>query len=415
MFVAEKNIAIVRFAVIVFNIAAYWSLLYPQGVPALAAAISVVALAYAFYVIFGQPYRRFPVLMTSVYTATTDGVLILLWIHATGDYHSPFHLLWYLSLMAVTFRYDWRAILVTSIVYAAAYAVLLWMTGTLAGHEVEVAIRAGYLLLMGTLGSLLAREALQLFEERFRLRERMQRMELERLQEMDRFKTDFINMAAHELNTPMTPLLLQVRLLRMKQAGQAIEADNGRIVDVLDRNLKRLSRLVQDMLDVARLQGGRLHLDVKPTDLRPLLAEVADTFSQEAVERGVALTVEAPPTLPAAADDARVAQVLHNLVSNAIKFTPAGGQVTVAGNVQDDHVLISVTDTGVGLSPDQAQQLFQPFSRVHRDEHKAPGTGLGLYISRGLVEWHGGTLAVESAGPGAGSRFTVRLPVRPAA
>lgn len=412
LFSAEKNIAIVRLAVIVFNLVAYWTLLAPQGVPWLAALISVVALVYAVYVILGAPYRLYPVMLTGAWTAGTDGTLILLWIHATGDYSSPFHLLWYLSLVAVTFRFDWRAILITASSYAAAYTLLLWATDTLAGHETEVMVRGVYLLLQGSLGALLARESLQLFEERFALRQRMQQMELERLKEVDRFKTDFINTAAHELNTPLTPLLLQVHMLSRATPAQSPQRAS---IDVLDRNLNRLSQLVQDMLDVARLQGGRLRLEPRPWDLRTLLAEAADTFRDAAHARSITLDVAPGEPLMAPVDARRIAQALHNLVSNAIKFTPPGGRVTLEAFAEGGHAVLRVADSGIGLTASQAGQLFQPFSRQHRDQVDVPGTGLGLYISRGFAEWHGGTLEAQSAGPGQGTTFTVRLPLEPAA
>lgn len=399
----------IRLAVILFNIAVYWWRLHPQGVPWLALTISLVASAYGAYVLLGAPYRRFPILLTSIWTAATDGVLILLWIHATGDFASPFHLLWYLSLLAITFRYDSRVILATSVAYAAGYTGLLWATGTLAGNGTEVLVRIAYILLLGSLGALLARESLRLFEERFDLRQRMQRMELERLQEVDRFKTDFINTAAHELNTPLTPLLLQVHLLR-KHTPQ--ESAGARSVDVLERNLTRLSQLVQDMLDVARLQSGRLRLEPSETDLAKLMRETLETFQHQASDRGVTLRLETGGDLLANVDGRRIGQVLYNLVSNAIKFTPAGGQVTLAGTRAGNELLLQVRDTGIGMTDEQMVQLFQPFSRLHRDQVDSPGTGLGLYISRGLVEGHGGTLESRSEGPGLGTVFSMRIPCK---
>jgi signal transduction histidine kinase len=408
--VAEKNIAVIRFLVIVFNVGIYWGFLHPQGVPWLALAISVVALAYGAFVIFNRPYRRFPILRTGWWTASTDGALILLWIHATGDAASPFHLLWYLSIMAVTFRFSWRAILVTAVAYAATYVGLIAVVGQLPDNGLEVAIRAVYILLLGGLGALLSRESIYAFEERFGLRQEVQRLELDRLKEMDRFKTDFINTAAHELNTPMTPLLLQLHVLRSHVPA---ESPGHRAVQVLDRNLLRLSLLVKDMLDAARLQSGRLALQLAPLDLGKVLEDTAETYAAEATAKGVDLQWDSAHGLEARVDRLRIAQVLGNLVSNAIKFTPEGGQVHIRGTRQDGTAQIVVQDSGLGLTQEQASKLFRPFSRLHPDEG-VPGTGLGLYISRGIVEAHGGTISCHSEGPQKGTRFVVRLPIQQA-
>jgi signal transduction histidine kinase len=424
-FSAEENTAWVRFAVIVFNIMVYWLLLYPRqpGSPPLAAFVSVVAMAYTIFLVTTRPYRHFPVLATSLWTAVTDAALILLWLHATGDYASPFHLLWFLSLFAVTFRYDWRATLAASILYGASYVLLLQATGTLAGHATEVLVRVAYVLLVGVLGSLLARESLRVFEERYRLGQTVQEaqrrekaiqaeMEVRRLREMDRFKSDFINAAAHELNTPLTPLKLQLHILKKK-----LPHDSGierRTVDLLDRNLERLVWLVDEMLDVARLHSGRLRLKPAAADLARLAREAVETFQETAAQRGITLRLEQPDALPGTFDPQRVTQVLYNLVSNALKFTPTGGEVEVRARRDGAWLEASVADTGAGLTAEQAGQLFQPFTRLHRDQLDAPGTGLGLYISQGIAQRHGGTLAVRSAGPGRGATFTLRLPQAPA-
>jgi signal transduction histidine kinase len=524
---AEKNIAWVRLAVILFNIAAYWGLLYPAqpGSPALAAFVTVVALAYAVLILAAQPYRRFPILATAAWTAATDGTLITLWLHATGDFASPFHLLWFLSLFAVTFRYDGRATLAASVLYGAAYWGLLWATGTLAGHGTEVLVRVVYILLVGVLGSLLARESLRVFEERYRLGQTVQEsrrlrdlaeaspealaiaadgviveanraycdlvgrprgeilgtpvpaafpagatdeqgvetwvvgaggrrliravanplefqgrpalfaalrdvtqeraaqearetalkteMEVRRLREVDRFKSEFINAAAHELNTPLTPLKIQLHILKKRLPKDS--SLERRTIDLLDRNLERLVGLVEEMLDVARLNSGRLRLRPVAADLAKLLRDSAETFQGAAAQRGLALRLDAPPTLPGVLDPQRVTQVLYNLLSNALKFTPQGGSVAARARRDGAWLEVEVADTGAGLTPEQAERLFQPFARLHRDQLDAPGTGLGLYISQGIAQRHGGTLTVRSAGAGQGATFTLRLPESPPA
>ncbi len=415
-FTAEKNTSLVRLAVIVFGVIVYWSAYYPKGVPWLAAVVSVVALGYALYDVLAEPYRRFPILVTSLWTAITDGVLITVWLHATGDVESPFYLLWFLSLVAVTFRYDWRATAAAACLYVVAYTGLVAATGGLPSHAFDMAVRNGYLLLLGALGSLLARESTRVFEERFHLGEQVRRAQalqdesdLSRLREMDRFKGEFINAPAHELNTPLTPLKLQLRVLKQRM-GAAPEADRA-MIEVLERNLNRLAELVEEMLDVARLQSGRLRMNLVPCDMDRLVRDTVDTFQEMAKQRGIRMAVASEGAITTIADGNRVTQVLVNLVSNALKFTPKGGSIDVELRSEPGAVAVHVRDSGVGLSPEQIDGLFQPFVQLHRDQVTATGTGLGLYISRGIAQRHGGTLICTSEGVGRGAVFTMRLPV----
>ncbi|HUR62563.1 MAG TPA: PAS domain-containing sensor histidine kinase [Candidatus Thermoplasmatota archaeon] len=520
-FSAEQNTAWLRFAVVAFNVTLYWAVLYPAGDPPVAAATTVVALVYIVYIVGFQPYRRYPILATSLWTTLTDGTLIPVWVYATGGFESPFYVLWFLSLFAVTFRYNWRAPLAAALVYIATYLALLLLERSLATHVTDILVRVVYLLLAGILGSLLARESLRVFEERYRMGQTLQEsrhlrdlaeaspealviasdgiiveanraycelmgqprdrvigtpppppipldatapqgveawltrpdgervlvravanpldyggkpalfaalrdvtderaaqatreqalqseMEVRRLREVDRFKSDFINAAAHELNTPLTPLKLQLHILKKKLPKDS--SLERRTVDILDRNLERLVWLVDEMLDVARMNSGRLRLRPVDSDLARLARETVETFVETARARSISLRVDAPDALPGVLDPQRVTQVLYNLVSNAVKFTPAGGRVDV--RIRGDGAMLeaTVTDTGAGFTQGQAQRLFQPFSRQHRDQVDAPGTGLGLYISLGIVERHGGTLTCRSDGPGQGATFTLRLP-----
>lgn len=259
-------------------------------------------------------------------------------------------------------------------------------------------------LLLGSLGFLLAL--------RVQVREIQARRQVEMLREQDAFKTQFLRSAAHELGTPLTPIRIQLRLL-----GDLLRPRNDpaeqKALAVLTRNLDRLKALVQDLLESARLQSGRLRLNVRPMDLRLVLDEVAATFHEPAVQAGIALSVEAPATIPMEADADRLSQVFYNLLSNAVKFTPATGQIQVGVEAHGERVVVRVADTGRGFTAEQAQALFQPFSQVHPGGQQATtGSGLGLHISRGIVEQHGGTLVAASPGPGLGATFTVDLPRR---
>ncbi len=237
-----------------------------------------------------------------------------------------------------------------------------------------------------------------------------EREELELLRQVNEFRSQFINMAAHELNTPLTPLKLQVDILKDPDLAPEQRAHS---IQVLERNLERVAHLVQNMLDVGRIQSGRIQFQAGPMDLNAAVVETLESFEELAKQLGVKLETSITGDLYVDADSQRLGQVLLNLVNNALKFTPPGGRVLVETEIIGKDAAVRVKDTGLGLTSDQIAKLFRPFSQVHAAVQTAtkPGTGLGLYISRQLVELHGGRLWVESGGPDNGSTFEFRIPM----
>jgi signal transduction histidine kinase len=238
-----------------------------------------------------------------------------------------------------------------------------------------------------------------------------QAAESERLRRETQFKTQFLNMAAHELANPLTPLKLQLATLRHHAAHWS--PPEQRSIDLLERNVQRLGVFVSDLLDAARLQGGRLRIAPAPTSLRSLVQNTHGSLEAQAQEGGIRLGLDLPDEeVQATVDGNRLSQVLFNLTHNALKFTPREGHVTLRLRREGDEAVLAVEDSGIGLEPDQIQRLFQPFMQVHDPGVvRAGGTGLGLYISRGIVEQHGGTLEATSPGRGQGSTFSVRIPL----
>lgn len=241
--------------------------------------------------------------------------------------------------------------------------------------------------------------------EAVRKQAEVQEAELDRLRAEDAFKSRFINSAAHELNTPITPLMIQLHLLRKASTGGAPGGDAQHAVDILERNLRRLSTLVTDMLDVARLQGGHMSLEPQRCDLTKIVQDEIETWAAQAAARDLRLVVHGADPVEVTVDPVRVTQVVSNLLSNAVKFTEGGGRIDVRVEPTADGGRITVQDTGLGLTADQKSRLFQPFSRVHADADVA-GTGLGLYICQGIMTAMGGKIACQSPGPGKGSTFT---------
>jgi PAS domain S-box-containing protein len=233
---------------------------------------------------------------------------------------------------------------------------------------------------------------------------------VEQLKEVDRFKTSLINMAGHELFTPLTPQRIQVDLLKSRDLGDLSDRQQ-RAVEVLDRSIERLTELVRDVLEVARLQSGRMPVQLEDVELNRVVDEAVEFFQEPARRGGIALAFHPQEAVWVRADAARVSQVLFNLLSNALKFTPAGGSVTVETGLAGEAAVVRVRDTGSGLTQEQLARLFQPFTQVHEAAQGRRGTGLGLYISRGIVEQHGGRIAAHSDGPGQGARFEFTLPV----
>lgn len=235
--------------------------------------------------------------------------------------------------------------------------------------------------------------------------------EIERLREIDQMKGRFINTAAHELGTPLTPLKVQAHLLESGQLGPLTPAQQ-RAVSIINRNLGRVVVLVGDLLSISRMDAGELKLRKVPLDLAALVVETVDSFVDGARQRGLTLRHDVADGLFVEGDPARLGQVLYNLTNNALKFTPSGGTITVRAFRRRHEAVVRVQDTGIGLTADEIARLAQPFVKLaDQGPHGDPGTGLGLYITKGLVERHGGLLWVESAGKDQGTTVSFALPL----
>lgn len=218
----------------------------------------------------------------------------------------------------------------------------------------------------------------------------------------------FFAAVTHELRNPMTAIIGWAQILRVEvdQKSAAAEA-----LTMIESSARAQARMVNDLLDSARIAAGKMELHRSDVDINSVIEETLRTARARASEKGVALPFEAGaiPVLPA--DRIRVRQILDNLVTNAIKFTPAGGSVTVISASEPDAVRIEVRDTGRGLDPEVVPHIFERGWQVRSGEQG--GLGLGLGIARQLTLLHGGSIAAESEGEGKGASFIVRLPLRP--
>lgn len=241
-------------------------------------------------------------------------------------------------------------------------------------------------------------------------REQLARKEAE---QADRLKDEFLATVSHELRTPLSAILGWSAMLNL---GDLDSETTQNALTVIQRNARAQAAIIDDILDVSRIITGKLNIDSRIVDIAPIVHTAIDTLHPAATAKGIKLAVTLEQTQGyVAGDPDRLQQIVWNLVSNAIKFTPKGGRVAVRLTQVDSHLEFSVSDTGIGISKPFLPHVFERFRQADSSTTRSHGgLGLGLSIVRHLVELHGGSVLAESEGPGSGSVFTVRLPVAPA-
>jgi CheY-like chemotaxis protein/two-component sensor histidine kinase len=233
----------------------------------------------------------------------------------------------------------------------------------------------------------------------------------ERAESANRAKDEFLAMLGHELRNPLAPILTALQLLKLRGLDAA-ERERA----IIERQVKHLVGLVDDLLDVSRITRGRIELRKEPIELAEVVARAVELASPLLEQQRHELHVAVPRGLVVDGDPVRLAQVVANLLTNAAKYTEAGGQVTVEAEGRDTHAVVRVRDTGIGIDETILPRVFDLFVQERQTLARSQGgLGLGLAIVRSLVELHGGTVAASSGGKGAGSEFTIRLPLDGAA
>ncbi|WP_136922187.1 ATP-binding protein [Polyangium aurulentum] len=222
-----------------------------------------------------------------------------------------------------------------------------------------------------------------------------------------RAKDEFLAMLGHELRNPLAPMVTALELMRLRGGGRL-----GRVEEVISRQVDHLTRMVDDLLDVARVARGMVTLSRRPGELWPVVSRAIEMASPLIEGRRHHLEVSVPRTgLAVSADPDRLAQVISNLLTNAAKYTPPGGHIEVAAEREGDALVIRVKDNGVGMAPDLLARVFDPFVQAAQGrDRRAGGLGLGLTLVKNLTAMHGGSVEAHSEGVGRGSEFVVRVP-----
>ncbi len=347
-------------------------------------------------------------------------------------------LFWWFCMPAAAFylkgsRMGWVWVGASMVLLGAAFAVaeagLTWfpyptpvLRQALASYVVVSLLIYAFEVLRGGYEQILLRKGQEISAGARRLAEeaearRMALVDLERAREeaerANRAKSEFLSRMSHELRTPLNSVLGFSELLLTDKKEPPTEAQREAL-ETIRGSGRHLLGLITEILDLARVESGRLETACEPVDPAPILAECLRTLEPAARERSVSLL--APPRHGAAAfvlgDRGRIRQILLNLLSNAVKYNREAGQVRVALGREGDQVALSVTDTGAGMGAEDLSRVFEPFERLSADRQGIPGTGIGLSLSRRLARLMGGDIRVEST-PGVGSRFTLLLPAAP--
>lgn len=280
------------------------------------------------------------------------------------------------------------------------------MSFSLRGSDalINATLNRSYLILLGTIIVILFLVANQarLFQYVFLV---------DQLREVDKMKDTFVSMASHELRSPLTAIKGNIEFLQEKQQKESADEESRHYVENIASSVNRLSTLVGDMLEVSRLEGNRIPIEIQTVNPDPIIAQSIEEMLAQAVQKGLQLEYTPGTRGAVATDPERLKQILVNLIGNALKYTEKGS-VRVTTALRQKEYLIVVADTGIGISAEDQQRLFQKFSRIQNDKTRnIVGTGLGLWITLELARRMKGVITVESI-EGVGSHFTLHLPLQ---
>jgi len=377
----------------------------------------LAAIAATYNTIYPFLIRRFIFFSESIFftyfRATVDLLIITLFIHFTGGIESPFTAMYLLDVAAISiFGYERIAYLL------AAQASFFYLTmgfletfGFIKHYQLITLPSALYLnydyavaktltiffiaVLLIYIVSYLARH----------MREKQREIEI-----LSDSKLDFINIVMHEAKSPLTSIMGYTDLLSSQNLGSITESQKEPL-EIIKRQSKRILDMVNDLLNLARLESGKTKLEKKPTQLAEIAGHVVEEMRPSIDSKKLALIQEfSPDTPPIKMDEDKIAEVFTNLLSNAIKFSKEGGKIFLSVSYNEREVIFSIRDEGLGIDPIDFPHIFEKFYRASKESAERKGTGLGLALSKSIIEAHGGRMWVVSAGLGMGAVFSFALP-----
>lgn len=413
--VNEAVISLARMAVVLFT--SLFFLLVTRGeavYPGVAFGVIVGASVYSLWMVIKRPYERYAFLTSAVFASVADAALITLWLVATGGFASPYFPLWYVSIVAVSFRHGAWAALGGSCVYALAYGGLVVGMGQFEGNLPVLGIRVGYIFLAGGLASLLSMVtyqqtvAKQAYRDLAKSLERAHGKAEEHAKRLERSNDDLRQVSyaiSHDVREPLRVIGGYAGLLERKLAGRLKEEDQE-LVEQIQESANRLDGMIESLLEYARLD--RDDPPQEPVALECALEDALEGLSVSIEESKASIEHEDLPEV--LGDPHQVALLFQNLVSNAIKYAgDAPARVHVRAHRDEGMVRVEVEDEGIGIPEAEQAHVFDLFHRGSGVTEGKAGEGIGLALCRRLVERHGGQMWVESE-EGDGATFYFTLP-----
>jgi signal transduction histidine kinase/CheY-like chemotaxis protein len=373
---------------------------------------SCLLLAYLLGDLVQEDRRRSRTSAVAAYggaVAVTLAAIFLRWfLDPWLGYQVPYLTLYGAVAISVWFGGLGPAVLSMVLGYAVVNIKYVAPVGTLSINTPDDGISLALFALSAALVVVLG-EAMRRARDRYRASEIEVKRRALQLQRADRKKSEFLAVLSHELRNPLAPLRTGLALLDMQRGDLAGTAETRAM---MERQVSQLARLIDDLLDVSRIDRGKLEMRQERLALEGVLKTAIDTARPNMAAKGHALRVTWPKApLYVDGDPVRIAQVVSNLLNNAAKFTPAGGSIELTAGEVAGEALICVADNGIGIDPGQLEEVFDMFVQLDASHAAAGGLGLGLTLARSIVERHGGRIEARSGGPGQGAEFIVRLPL----
>ncbi len=380
------------------------SLAFPAPAREDSAIVAAALAAYSLAALYLIGWDRVPAWVYHVTTACATGTIALA-TYFGGEAAAAYPLFYLWVVLYALYFFPWRQAGGQVALAVLAYMLFLEL-GTPPFSSVQALVTGGTALVAGAVALLVKARLERLLDALDRSNRRL-RAHNARLRELDRQKDELVSFVSHELKTPLTSIRGYLDLIL--EDSDAFSEEHRRFLAVLDRSVERLHKVLADLLFLARVDERTLRLELERVELAAVVDEAVSRFQPLAAEKGVALAATADPLPRLRADRVRLAQLVDNLVSNAIKFTPPGGRVEITTRACDGKASLAVSDSGIGVPASERERVFERFFRASNSDDAA-SSGLGLSIAKAIVDAHGGRVELESA-EGAGTTVTVSFPL----